>query len=99
MVSPQDSRTDVGEVVQTSHRSLCVKVQQEAASVCVPGSGPTSVGDGCSHDSRVNLLAYAFPLFSILRRVIRKTRVEETSLFLVATIWVSKPKGLSASVV
>ena len=99
MVSQQDSRTDVGEVVQTSHRSLCVKVQQEAASVCVPGSGPTSMGDGCSHDSRVNLLAYAFPLFSILRRVIRKTRVEETSLFLVATIWVSKPKGLSASVV
>ena len=46
-----------------------------------------------------NLLAYAFPLFSILRRVVRKARVEEASLFLVATIWVSKSKGLSASVV
>lgn len=49
--SPQDSRTGVGEVVQTSHRSVCDKVQQEAASVCVPGSGPTSVGGGCSRNS------------------------------------------------
>ena len=45
-----------------------------------------------------NLLAYAFPLFSILRRVVRKARVEEASLFLVATIWVSKSKGLSAHI-
>ena len=49
--SPQDSRTGVGKVVQTAHRSFCNKVQQEAAAVCVSSSGPTSMGGRCSRDS------------------------------------------------
>ena len=38
-----------------------------------------------------NLSAYAFPPFSILRKVIRKARVEEASLILVAPMWESQP--------
>ena len=46
---PQGARTGVGEMVQASHRLICDEVQQKAASVCLPGSGPAGVGSGRSH--------------------------------------------------
>ena len=60
-ISPQNSRTSVGEVVQATHRSLRDKVQQKAASVCVPGSGPTGVGGGCSRDSMDKPVSVCLP--------------------------------------
>ena len=38
-----------------------------------------------------NMSAYAFPPFSILRKVIKKARVEEANLILVAPMWESQP--------
>ena len=70
---------------------FCHQVRSPVTSVCISGSGPSSVGGGRPVPFVDGLYAYAFPPFVLLPAVLHKVRMSQCRFLLVAPLWSQRP--------